>query len=142
MLGLLALTFAAIFFGAAIYINVAEHPARMQLAVSATLAQWRPSYKRGFAMQSSLAIVSGLCGLAAWWTSGGLAWAIGAAFILVNWPYTLLMIMPVNHQLEATAIADASPATTALLTRWGHLHAGRSALSLIATLTFLAAATG
>lgn len=140
MLGLIALVLAAIFFGAAIYINVAEHPARLKLAVGATLQQWGPSYKRGFAMQASLAIASGLSGLAAWWTSGEPLWAIGAVIILINWPYTFLMIMPVNHRLEATPIADASPETGALLIRWGHLHAGRSALSLVATLIFLTAA--
>jgi hypothetical protein len=142
MFGLVALVLAAIFFGAAIYINIAEHPARLKLAVGATLQQWGPSYKRGFAMQASLAIASGLSGLAACWSSGDPLWAIGAVIILINWPYTLLMIMPVNHQLEATPIADASVQTKALLIRWGHLHAGRSALSGIATLIYLCAAAG
>ncbi|MEQ1547244.1 MAG: DUF1772 domain-containing protein [Chakrabartia sp.] len=140
MFGLLALVLAAIFFGAAIYINIAEHPARLKLSVGATLEQWGPSYKRGFAMQASLAIASGACGFVAWWASGDLIWAVGSILILSNWPYTLLVIMPVNHKLEATKVADASSETMSLLIRWGNLHAVRSGLSLIATLIFLVAA--
>jgi hypothetical protein len=139
MFGLMALVLAAIFFGAAIYINVAEHPARLKLAVRAALEQWGHSYKRGFAMQASLAVASGMFGFVEWWISANQLWAIGSVIILINWPYTLLVIMPVNHKLEATAIAEASPDTKALLVHWGRLHAGRSGLSLIATLIFLVA---
>ncbi|MEO6199267.1 MAG: DUF1772 domain-containing protein [Sphingomicrobium sp.] len=139
MLGIFALTSAAIFFGAAIYINLAEHPARLDLPVEATLAEWKPSYKRGLAMQASIAVVSGLCGLAIWWTSGATLWLLGALAILANWPFTLFVMMPVNHRLEATAPGSANPETRALLLRWGRLHAVRSALGGLATLLFMVA---
>lgn len=140
MVGLIALVLAAIFFGAAIYINVAEHPARLGLDTASTLKQWGPSYKRGFAMQSSLAVASGVMGFLAWWMGGHWLWLFGSVLILVNWPYTLLAIMPVNHRLEATQAGDISDETRTLLVRWGHLHAGRSALSAAATLVFFVAA--
>jgi hypothetical protein len=138
MLDLLALVTASIFFGAAVYINIAEHPARLGLSDAAALAEWRPAYRRGLAMQAPIAVVSALLGAAAWWTTGDPLWALGAVIMLANWPYTLVAIMPTNHLLEATA-SGGDRDTRERLTRWGHLHAVRSALSGIATLIYLVA---
>ena len=37
---------AALFAGAALYINLVEHPARMGLETRIAALQWAPSYKR------------------------------------------------------------------------------------------------
>ena len=138
MLGqLLAPVTAAIFTGAAIYINVAEQPARLCLDDKALLAQWKPSYTRGFSMQASLALASALFGLLAFWSTRDWRWLLGALLIFANWPYTLLVILPVNKRLEATPVAAANQETRNMIETWGMLHAGRSALGLGATLVYL-----
>lgn len=140
--GQAALLIAAIFTGAAIYINAVEHPARLRLDDTALLRQWQPSYKRGFVMQSSLAILGFLAGLLAWWQAGHLGWLLGAALMIANWPFTLLAIMPTNHQLMAVSPAEAGPGTRGLLLHWGRLHAVRSALGFAACAVFLWASLG
>src|SRR6516164_7830699 len=99
--GDLALAVAAIFAGAAFYISFAEQPARLELDDRALLAEWKPAYKRGFAMQAPLAIVGFLLGLLAWWQTTDWRWALGALVLIANWPYTLFVILPTNTELEA-----------------------------------------
>ena len=139
--GLLALTAAAAFTGAANYINVAEQPARLALDDRALLAEWKPSYQRGLRMQASLVVLGGLLGAAAWIAVSDRRWLIGAALLLGNLPCTLLVILATNKALEATSIAEADAGTRWLVERWGWLHAGRSALGAASMLAFLWAAS-
>jgi Domain of unknown function (DUF1772) len=135
--GQLALVVAAVFAGAAIYINVAEQPARLGLDDEALLAEWKPAYQRGFAMQAPLAVVGFLLGLLAWWQTIDWRWALGALVLIANWPYTLFIILPTNTELEAIEPKAAGPKSRALVERWGRLHAIRSVLGVVATLIFL-----
>jgi Domain of unknown function (DUF1772) len=121
----LALVAAAIFTGAAIYINIAEQPARLQLEPGALLAQ------------SSLVIVSGALGVLVYFGTWDWRWLLGAVLILANWPYTLGIVFPVNKRLEATPPGSANAETRGLVETWGKLHAVRSALGLGATLVYL-----
>ncbi len=135
--GQLALIFAAVFAGAALYITVAEQPSRFALDDGALLEQWKQSYARALVMQSSLAIIAGGLGLIAAWHANDLRWLVGALLILANWPYTLLGIMPTNNRLKALSAGQAGPTSRELMTIWGRLHAFRTALGIAATLVYL-----
>jgi hypothetical protein len=135
--GQLALLAAAVFAGAALYISLVEQPARLGLDHRSLLTEWKPAYKRGTAMQAPLAIAGFLLGMAAWWRTGHAGWALGAALMVANWPYTFLVIMPTNDRLMAMEPAAAGPEGRALIERWGSLHAVRTGFGLAACLAFL-----
>jgi hypothetical protein len=137
LIGHLALVVASLFTGAAFYVNFAEQPARLKLDDRGLLAEWKPSYKRGFAMQASLAVLAFFLGAIAWWNTGLLAFLVGALFILAPWPWTLLVIMPTNKVLMATDLAKAGPETRALIVKWNRLHAVRTLLGAAAVVSFL-----
>jgi hypothetical protein len=137
--GQFALIAAALFAGAAIYINVAEQPARLLLDDRALLTEWKPAYKRGFAMQAPLAIIGFLFGTLAAWQTANWWWLLGAVVMLLNWPYTLLVIMPTNNKLMSLDPSDGTSGIRKLIETWGYLHALRSVLGVVATLIFLKA---
>jgi uncharacterized membrane protein len=131
--GLLALIAAAVFFGAAFYVNAAEQPARLYLDDRSLLAEWKSSYKRGFAMQAPLAVVGFVLGVIAWWQTRDWLWLAGAVALVANWPYTLLGIMPTNNALMTLDPADAGPQSRRLIEKWAKLHAVRTAFGAAAT---------
>ena len=134
--GFLALISAAIFAGAAFYVNFAEQPARLALDDHALLAEWKPAYARGAAMQAPLAVVGFVLGMLAWWQIGHAGFLAGALLIIAPWPWTLVVIKPVNDALLATDLASAGPQSRALIVKWGAIHAARTAMGLLATAAF------
>ena len=128
-----ALGFAAAFAGAAFYINEVEQPVRLALDDASMLVQWKLSYVRAYKMQASLALLSGLFGLMAAWQMEDRRWLAGAVLILANWPFTLLVIKPINDQLNAIAKNAAGANSRALIIKWARMHAVRTALGILAT---------
>ena len=137
MIEQLAVICAAVFVGAAVFVNVAEQPARLALDDRAMLLEWQRSYKSAAPMQGGLAAVSALLGFIAAWQARDWRWALGAIVILANWPYTLLVIKPTNDRLHGIPADQANADARRMVVSWGHLHAGRSALGVVATLIFL-----
>ena len=128
---------AALFAGASVYINLVEHPARMQAGTQVALAEFAPSYHRATVTQVSLASVGFLSAQAAWRLRSDSRWLIGGGLLVSVIPFTALAILPTNKQLLDPATANDPDLAEGLLGRWGRLHAVRSVLSLASLLLFL-----
>jgi len=129
---------SGLFAGASIYINLVEHPARMQAGTRVALAEFAPSYKRATVTQVSLAVAGFLSALVAWRSRSDAGWLIGGVVLLVSViPFTALAILPTNKKLLDPETANDLELAEGLLARWGRLHAVRSVLSLTSLLTFL-----
>ena len=136
-------TFATgIFAGAAVYINLVEHPARMQCGTELALREFAPSYQRAAIMQAVLAIVGTLAGLIAAWQLGDVAATVGAFILGSVVPFTLIVIFPTNKRLLDPMLRANSEEARRLLIRWSRLHAVRTALGILAFAILLARATG
>lgn len=138
--GSLAIAVMSVFSGAALYINVSESPARLQLEPGAALRQWRPAYSRGYAMQFPLALLGTGLGFAAFAQSGNITWLIGAVFALANWPFTATAIMPLNRRLREQDPGSGDARTMDLLRLWARLHTWRTCFGCFSVLFYLLAA--
>src|SRR5258706_6220317 len=92
----LALVFAAVFAGAAIFVNVAEQPARLALDDPALLLEWQKSYDKAAPMQGGLALLAALLGFVAALQFHDWCFAGVALLMLANWTYTFLGINATN----------------------------------------------
>jgi uncharacterized membrane protein len=137
ILEVLATLSAGLFAGAASYINLVEHPARMQCGTTLAVTQFGPSYRRAAVMQASLAAAGSVSAAAVWLMGASLSWLIGGLLLVLVIPFTLLVIFPTNQQLLDPALDKDSQRARRLLIRWGRLHAVRSFLSLVAFVVFL-----
>lgn len=128
---------AGLFAGASVYINLVEHPARMQAGTNVALTEFAPSYHRATVTQVSLASIGLLSALVAWRSRSDSRWLVGGGLLVSVIPFTALAILPTNKQLLDPQTANDLALAEKLLTRWGRLHAVRSVLSLASLLLFL-----
>ena len=128
---------SGLFTGAAIYINLVEHPARMQAGTQLALTEFAPSYHRATVTQVSLAAIGFLSALRAWRSSADARWLLGGGLLVASIPFTAAVILPTNNQLLDPATAQDLDRAERLLTRWGRLHAVRSIASLASLLLFV-----
>ena len=61
----IAVLACALFSGASVYINLVEHPARMECGVEIAATEFSPSYRRGTIMQATCAAFGLLSSVAA-----------------------------------------------------------------------------
>ena len=128
---------AGLFCGAAIYINLVEHPARISCGTVLAVTEFAPSYKRATVMQVLLAVISFLSSLISWLMHSNIYWLIGGILIIIVIPFTVIFILPTNKKLLDSSLDKDSEYAKQLLNRWGSLHAVRSILSLVSLIIFL-----
>jgi len=127
----------SLFTGASVYINLVEHPARMECGVEIAATEFPPTYRRATVMQATLAAVGLLSSIAAWLAGASILWVVAGVLLGSVIPFTLIVILPTNKQLLNPSLDKHSAQTDQLLARWGRLHALRSLLSALALLLFL-----
>lgn len=137
LLEILATLAAGLFAGAAIYIDLAEQPAREQIDTAAALTEWRPSYKRAAVVQPLLAAVGFLSALAAWMMGASVWWLVGGLLLVAVIPYTLIVALPTNNKLLDPTIDKNPDLARRLLIRWGRVHTVRSVMSLATFMVFM-----
>jgi hypothetical protein len=133
----IAVLSCALFTGAAVYINLVEHPARMQCGVELAATEFAPSYRRATVMQATCAATGLLTSVAAWLAGAGVWWLVAGILLGSVIPFTLIVILPTNKRLLSPTLDKRSMEAERLLGRWGRLHAVRSVLSGLAFLLFL-----
>jgi Domain of unknown function (DUF1772) len=127
--------------GAAVYITLVEHPARMACGIELAATEFSPSYRRATVMQASLAIAGFVFAVVAWLAGGTTWWLVGGLLLGSVVPVTLLVIMPTNKALLDSSLDKSSARAAELLSRWAKLHAVRSLLSILALVRFLSLLT-
>jgi hypothetical protein len=133
----IAVLACSLFTGAALYLSLVEHPARLECGVELAATEFAPSYRRATVMQVSLATLGLVSSIAAWLAGSSFLWVVAGGLVGSVIPFTLLLILPTNRKLLNPALDKRSTETERLLSRWGALHAIRSVLSGLALLLFL-----
>jgi uncharacterized membrane protein len=134
---LLATLCCSIFAGASLYINLVEHPARMECGTELAATEFAPSYRRAAIMQASLAILGFLASMLVWLRGNDGWWLVGGLLLVLVVPFTLIVIMPTNRKLLDPSLDKGADSTAKLLSKWASLHAVRTCLSILALLIFL-----
>ena len=133
----IAVLSCSLFAGAAIYISLVEHPARVECGVEIAATEFSPSYRRATIMQATCAALGLLSSIAAWLAGATFWWLVAGVLLGSVIPFTLIVILPTNKRLLSPTLDRRSAETGRLLARWGALHAVRTVLSGVALLLFL-----
>ena len=134
---LVASVAAGLFAGAAMYVTVAEHPARLECGQAVAVKEFGPSYRRAAVMQGVLAVVGLLASVVAWYQGYGVGWLVWGLLLGALVPFTLVVIMPTNRRLLDPGLDSGSGEALELLLRWGRLHAVRTVVGVAVFVAFV-----
>lgn len=123
--------FSGLFSGASVYINVAEHPARMECGTQLATTVFPKSYARASVLQISYVLLTSASGVLAYYSTKDVCFLFTAGGMFSIIPYTMLLMMPTNKKLMQAAKDQAfSPATNGMLVSWNQRHLVRSVVSI------------
>jgi hypothetical protein len=129
---ILAFIATGLFAGAALYISLVEHPARMALGTAIALAEFRPSYKRAAVMQATLAVIGATASIGAYFLGRGISTLVAGIVLATVVPWTLIAVMPTNLKLLDETRTAQTTDTDVLLKKWGRLHNVRTIAGMLA----------
>jgi len=135
----IALFCCGTFFGAALYISLAQHPAALEAGAAVGGRFFPPMYKRAAPLQIALALAGFLAGIVVWYQSSDNLWLLGSLLLISVVPITLVAIKPVNDILLAPGHDPDSAETRELLERWGPKHWLRTGVSGASFILYLIA---
>ena len=122
----------------ALYINLVEHPARMQIDdVKSLHRQWKAGFDRAKLLMVGVSLIPICGGIAAYAInhSRGKPWLIGGGMLALNVPYTLLVIMPRSIQpiSDCNVVERKDPVVVKdTVDKWNTLHTVRTVVDLAA----------
>ncbi len=133
----LAIFFCGAFFGAAVYVSIVQHPAAMKAGVPIAQTFFPLMYGLAAPMQITCALGGTVAGLIQWYLSDDFLWAIGAIFLVMVIPYTLVVLRPINDQLLNPDVQRTTSETENLLKQWASRHWIRSIAGGLSFATYL-----
>ena len=106
---LIATFCCGVFFGAALYIPLVQHPATVEIGNDFAVRFFRPMYRRAAGLQASLAVIGCASVIAAWLSGADEVWLGAAVLIGSVVPFTLIVIKRTNDPLLQTFILRRKP---------------------------------
>jgi len=98
---------AGLYTGGALYVNVVEHPARMEATdIPTALTCWKLSYFRAGSVMPKLALTTIVSSASAYFATRGtskenIGWLVASGMFTTLFPFTKIFILPLNNDLTA-----------------------------------------
>lgn len=134
---IIAIFCTAVFFGAAVYVSLVQHPASLSAGGQVPGRLFQAMYRRAAPMQASLAIAGSVTAVIAGFSGYGWPWVVGGLLLFVAVPFTLIRMKSINERLMEPDRDPEAADTMEYLRVWGRLHWVRSVVSGLALFVLL-----
>ena len=126
---------AAAFSGICLYIGLVQHPVRVSLTAVSALEDFRAVIPRAEKVQAPLLIVCLLAVASHLVVAPRWSVAVAGLLLLGVLGLTVATVLPINRRLLSGAAEQHLGGSSHDLARWGRLHAARTALAVLGTIT-------